>query len=508
MATMANAQDVVLTSIDGNISLRGQLIEFTDQKYTIETPVGTMTLDSDVVECAGEACPIIKPQFSEFIVEGARTLASTLMPDLLSSYAQSLDGQLSLADGPAPTTITVANSDSEAMAKIGLTDSSTSESLNSLLQGQTAIALTSRKVSPEEVSEFENNGIPIESSDHEQIIGLNAIAIVTSKDNPINAISVRDAAMVFSGAYDNWSELGGKDAPINLYGPLAISELTELFIADVIKSQGNDAASLSQEITSIDDVAASVSSDPNGIGYVYFSKSQPAKTLAIQEACGLATPVNSFTIKAEEYPLTQRLYAYSASQKDKPSHINDLLDFLQSNAGQAIAGSLDLVDQRAVNNNVSNQGTRFAYAIATSESDASSALLKDMVTQILNSDRLSTTIRFNTGSNQMDNRSKADLIRLAEHLQSSDNPDTTIRLLGFTDSVGDFELNQELSLRRANLVRTALIDIDASLSDRVSIESAGFGEIAPIACNETALGRSINRRVEVWMSNTDALPTQ
>jgi len=502
--TTAKAQEVVLTATDGSMSLRGELIEFTDQTYTLETLVGTLTVDSAFVDCAGEACPdiVIEPQFSEFSVAGPGTLASNLVADLLPGYAQSLNGQVSKADNPDGTTFTVANTEGEELTKISLANSSSSAGLNNLLLGHNAIALTSRQILSEEAFEFENKGLSIRSPDHEQVIGLDAIAIVTSEDNPINAISIRDAALVFSGAYSNWSELGGSDAPINLYGPQTNSEFTELFIARVIESQGDDLSGLSDDIVTADDVAASVSNDPNGIGYTHFSNSLQAKALAIREICGLAIPVNDFTIKAEEYPLTQRLYAYSISQIGN-SHVDDLLQFLQSDAGQAVADSHGLVDQRGTSNSIDNQGTRFVNAINLSDTDASGVLLRDMATQVLDSDRLSTTFRFEIGTNEMDQRAQADIIRLAEKLQSPENLGNVVLLLGFTDSVGDFELNQELSLRRANQVRNALIEIDATLSNRVNIKSSGLGEIAPIACNETTLGRSINRRVEVWIGKPD-----
>jgi len=507
ICSTANAQEVVLKAIDGSVSLRGQLIEFTDEKYTIETLAGILKIDSAVVTCSGEACPAAQPQSTEFSIEGADRLASSLMADLLPGYAQSLDGQVSRVDVSGSATFTVVNTENEELAKVSLADSSSSESLNSLLQGQVAIALTSRQALSEEKSEFENAELSIQSFDHEQVIGLEAITIVTAEDNPVENISIRDAALVFSGAYTNWSELGGVDAPIKLYSPLTDSELTDFFVSKVIESQAGDISGLSQDIVTSEDVAASVSSDPNGIGYTHFSKSANTKPLAINDICGLTTPVNNFTIKAEEYPLTQRFYSYSTSQPSN-STVDDLLGFVQSDAGQVIVGSYGLIDQRSISNTIDNQGARFVNAINLSDTDASGVLLRDLANQITNSERLSTTFRFETGSNELDKKAKADIDRLAEKLQSPNNNGAVIRLLGFTDSVGDFELNQELSLRRATLIRDALIEIDATLSDRVSILPVGLGEIAPIACNESAIGRSINRRIEVWVGGADTLPTQ
>jgi len=507
VASAANAQEVVLTSNDGSISLRGQLLDFTDQKYTVDTLAGTMTLSSNDVECTGEACPVIQPPVSQLSIEGADTLASSLLASLMPAYAQSLDGQLSAGDDQDIATFTLADTEGEVVANGSLTDSSSTQSLSSLLQGQATIALTSRQILPEEASEFENNGLTIQSSENEQVIGLDAIALVTSPENPIDAISIRDAALVFTGAYSNWSELGGIDAPINLYGPPAGSELVDLFNAGVIKSQVNDLFQLSENIATNDNVATSVSNDPNGIGYTHFSKSSPAKTLAIREVCGITTPVNGFTIKSEQYPLTQRFFAYSTNQPED-TQIDGLLRFLQSDTGQAIADSHGLIDQRQISTSVFNQGMRFANAITASDTESSGELLKTMVAQIINSERLSATFRFETGSNQMDQRAKADVIRLAEKLSAQSSVGTKVHLLGFTDAVGDFELNQEVSLRRANQVRDALLEIDATLADQVSILPTGFGEVAPIACNETALGRSINRRVEVWLGNANEPPAQ
>jgi len=503
-ATTVNAQEVVLTTIDGSMRLRGQLIDFTDQTYTIDTSVGRLTLDTASVNCTGEACPDtdIEPQFSEFSIVGPGMLASSLVADILPAFTKSLDGQLSKTAGPDGATFSIANTAGEELATISLANSSTSAGLNSLLLGQTDIALTSRQILSDEAFEFENKGLSIQSSDHEQIIALDAIAIITADDNPIRAISVRDAALVFSGAYSNWSELGGSDAPIKLYGPPTDSEFTELFVERVIESQGDELSGLSQNIVTTDNVADSVSNDPDGIGYTHYSNSLESKTLAIRETCGGETPINNFTIKAEEYPLTQRLYVYSKIQPGN-SHINNLLRFLQSDSGQAIVSTHGLVDQRDISNAIDNQGARFVNAINLSDTDASGVLLRDMANQILDSERLSTTFRFETGTNEMDQRAKMDIIRLAEKLQSPESLGAAVLLLGFTDSIGDFELNQELSLRRANQVRNALIDFDPTLADRINIKPSGLGEIAPIACNETSHGRSVNRRVEVWLGKTE-----
>lgn len=72
-------------------------------------------------------------------------------------------------------------------------------------------------------------------------------------------------------------------------------------------------------------------------------------------------------------------------------------------------------------------------------------------------------------------------------------PDTDIEILGHTDSSGSNEYNQALSERRAASVATYLAN-QAIAAERLAI--IGFGEEQPKYSNETAEGRTQNRRVE------------
>jgi outer membrane protein OmpA-like peptidoglycan-associated protein len=68
-----------------------------------------------------------------------------------------------------------------------------------------------------------------------------------------------------------------------------------------------------------------------------------------------------------------------------------------------------------------------------------------------------------------------------------------VRVEGHTDDRGNDDMNQKLSQRRANSVRTYLINKGI---DRDRLEAVGYGETRPIAENETGEGRAKNRRVE------------
>lgn len=77
-------------------------------------------------------------------------------------------------------------------------------------------------------------------------------------------------------------------------------------------------------------------------------------------------------------------------------------------------------------------------------------------------------------------------------------PERKVMIEGHTDSTGSDSSNQVLSERRANAVKAALTDMGIS-SDRVA--ARGYGESSPVATNDTAAGRQMNRRVEIILSD-------
>jgi outer membrane protein OmpA-like peptidoglycan-associated protein len=105
-------------------------------------------------------------------------------------------------------------------------------------------------------------------------------------------------------------------------------------------------------------------------------------------------------------------------------------------------------------------------------------------------------VLFDTGKATLKPGAGRDLDRLAQALK--DNPNTRVKIEGFTDSVGSDAYNQSLSERRAEAVADAL-RMRGVPADRLQAE--GLGKEFPVATNNTPAGRQQNRRVEIVFSD-------
>lgn len=107
-------------------------------------------------------------------------------------------------------------------------------------------------------------------------------------------------------------------------------------------------------------------------------------------------------------------------------------------------------------------------------------------------------ILFATDSTALTPTLQGDLQTVAASLNRY--PETTVNVIGHTDSTGEAAYNFDLSQRRAQAVASVLINSGVSGG---RINAVGRGEDQPVATNQTAGGRAQNRRVEIVITGTE-----
>jgi outer membrane protein OmpA-like peptidoglycan-associated protein len=102
-------------------------------------------------------------------------------------------------------------------------------------------------------------------------------------------------------------------------------------------------------------------------------------------------------------------------------------------------------------------------------------------------------VKFPHDSDQLSPEGRSRLDALVQKLKS-ENKNVYLEIQGFTDASGDPKYNHKLGEARAEAVRLYLHQRGVALNRMSTIS---YGELDPIAPNNTAQGRAANRRVTV-----------
>ncbi len=499
--TLVTAQNVTLNSVDGTIKLTGELLDFDGEFYTIGTAIGEMSIAVSTVNCLGENCPDLISTIEEFTIVGSNLIGDMLLPRLIEAYALERGGDLQIENGEKGISVySIINADNSFYSTITVLSGSSADAFSALESGQAVIGISSREATIAEQSKFANSGLgALRSAEQEHIIGLDGIIAVVHRDNPIAALSVGQIAQIFAGEITNWSQLGGLAAPISLYRRDEISATVIGF--DELAMTPNQLNFLRSAtiLPSNAAVADSVANNLNGIGITSFAEERDTRALAIRSICGQVSTSSSFSIKTEEYPLSRRIFMYTSSAI-RPDRANELINYITSPSGQEIVGRSGFVGQNIDQKSLNEQGRRIANAVIVENDLTSLGNLQNLLTTTMDAERLSLTFRFISGTSNLDNRAKQDIIRLATLIRAGEFTNRQILVLGFTDNIGTANENSRLSQSRAELVREAIVVATGQSNlGNVKITPVGYGNTSPIGCNNTVTGRETNRRVELWL---------
>ncbi|MGF1562144.1 MAG: OmpA family protein [Geminicoccaceae bacterium] len=161
-------------------------------------------------------------------------------------------------------------------------------------------------------------------------------------------------------------------------------------------------------------------------------------------------------------------------------------------AGTAIGAAVGAAVGGGIGRAFDVQEQRFEEALAAEQAAGQAEVerVRDDLLKIT----LNNQVSFDTGSAAVKPAFGPTLDNISQVM--TEYPDTTIQVIGHTDSTGNAAYNQDLSVRRANAVQAELVKRGVSPS---RIGSSGFGESQPLADNATPEGREANRRVEIFV---------
>ena len=429
-------------------------------------------------------------------------MAEVLLPALVEGFAlrQGLQTSRETQDETHFSYFLVRPGSQRQVARFDFRVTTTDEGFADLLANEADIVMALREIRASERQRAYEAGMgDMTQPSRSRVLALDAMVPVVSPGNPVRRISLPQLAEVFAGRVDNWSALGGPDAPISLHLPDIGSGLSQAVEDRLLKPVGAVMSTDIQRHDRSSTLARAVTADPFAIGIASYAETGTAQALTLTGECGFSLRATRRTIKTEDYPLTSPMFFYLPARR-LPRVARDFLAYARSPAAQIVIRRSGFVDQALERINLNRQGDRLTNAIRAAGPEIGLDELQRMIETLQPMTRLTTSFRFETGSTRPDAQSRANIIRLARAIEAGTYDAQTLMFVGFSDGEGPAAGNQRISKRRAEAVRDAVLQAaETTAPERLSTEIAAFGEAMPMACDDSDWGRKTNRRVEVWI---------
>jgi phosphate transport system substrate-binding protein len=206
----------------------------------------------------------------------------------------------------------------------------TGRGLDDLIHQRVDLAAASRPPQPEEVRELARRFGSVGVS---YAVAKEALSIYVHPENPVRDLSMDQLRLIFSGRLQNWNELGGPDAPIQVLRRPSTSG-TYLYLKEHVLN-GDDYSASARTVPDTPGMVERVSRDVRAIGYGGIAYGQDLH-------CRVNGVVpDESTVRDGSYPITRYLYLLvSASPRGE---VRRFVDWAQGPDGQKLVRRMGFV---------------------------------------------------------------------------------------------------------------------------------------------------------------------
>ncbi len=341
-----------------------------------------------------------------------------------------------------------------------------------LFDGSADIGASSRPVNPEELRTAKSLGIELQ----EFVLGFDGIAVIVHPSNPLKQATVAELAPLFTGETPTWAgRVPGFSDPVHVVTRPTYSGTHSFFKERVLRlgdrnSKAEFAASASV-LEHAGECVKKVASDPMALGYAGLGNLTSAvKVLPLQPAPGKEAVLPSpTTIREGRYPVYRPLLLYT---RGRPTGVAArFIAFALSDAGRALVTKDGFIANDAA--------TFIALDDAGEQGGGHQPQLH--------------RIEFPVASTQIDHKSREVLQQVVLALQ---NKSLRAIVVGHADSEGSEPSRLRIASLRGEIVANSL-RLAGIEPARVTLQAEG--DSLPVATNETAVGRTQNRRVDIYV---------
>jgi phosphate transport system substrate-binding protein len=209
--------------------------------------------------------------------------------------------------------------------------------ISALIEGNTDIAQSSRKIKFDEKQKIREGGKAVK----EIIIAYDALAVVVNPENKVRNLTREQLEGIFTGKITNWKEVGGEDLKIIPYSRETSSGTYEFFKESVLKNKNYKNGILSMPATGA--IVQSVGQTKGAIGYIglaYLNRDVKAISISYDKGNTFTAP-SVTNAKNGTYPIVRPLYFYYVTKSEKS--VRPFVDYVLSTAGQKIVNEIGFI---------------------------------------------------------------------------------------------------------------------------------------------------------------------
>ncbi|MGB3462610.1 MAG: substrate-binding domain-containing protein, partial [Rhodanobacter lindaniclasticus] len=164
-------------------------------------------------------------------------------------------------------------------------------------------------------------------------VAWSGLVIITQASNPIRSLTLKQVHDIYYGRIHNWSEVGGRNAPIDVYAVASPGDGVEYSLRSLLFGRGNQPVAAPRLYVNTRKLEEGIALNPNGLGVAMLTGIGGNPKLK-------AIPINgraptTANIANGSYPLFIPLYLVTNPRSAKTEQAQDFVEFLKTEPAKA-----------------------------------------------------------------------------------------------------------------------------------------------------------------------------
>ncbi|KLD64297.1 LysM peptidoglycan-binding domain-containing protein [Dyella japonica] len=172
-------------------------------------------------------------------------------------------------------------------------------------------------------------------------VAFDALVMITHPSNGTGNLTVKQLHDIYFGKITNWKDVGGKDAPINLYAVASPGDGVEYSLRRLIFGRGNQPVAAPRLYVNTAKLEEAVTLDPNALGVTTLSGVASNSKVKMVSVDGVRPSLS--TVTDGSYVLYTPLYLVTNKESPKAAQITAFMEFLHTDEVRSLARSHQLV---------------------------------------------------------------------------------------------------------------------------------------------------------------------